>query len=470
MICEIYFKPEAFVKIRIFSMFLLLSLISLGSALAQNYDGDARKIAMGGTGLSQNIATSMIEDERSYRTIALPIGLIQLARDIDHFKPKDKGTFDPVLALEYAANPIHITLGRDPGDAQRNLISGIINGNLNTDLNAYRVIKIPTNLRSEGLMSPSWGKTIKFRRRTEGAFQGFYVGAGPYFAAKTDLNIDKGLTDVLGSNTPVSIPNRHFLIGDGSVGQLAMAITGGYRARFTLPTMKSTRDGIYLAMNYNYLLGLKYLDSNIAVRFDTDNAGKLILTPVTTPLSINYYNSSGLGKGYALDFGLGAVFNKWEFGLGASGVANRIVWHDLKLKSYTLPSLVTAAQNQSASFIEKDYGIKIQELTSKLPVRYTGNIAYHPGRYTFSAEVFNGFQKTSFRAGVECRLSRFEFRGGTRYSLDKWHPSGGVGFNITKKLSVDFATFGTTTNLQREMKTGIALSLRINHLKSVEAK
>jgi len=453
------------VKFRILNMSLLLVLIAFGSASAQNYDGDARKIAMGGTGFSQNIASNMIDDERSYRTIALPIGLIQAVQDIDRFKPKNKNIFDPVLALEYAASPIHWTFGRDSSDAQRKLISGIINGNLSRNLNDYRVLSIPNTLRSEGLMSPSWGKTVKFRRRTEGAFQGIYVGAGPYFAAKTDLSLDKGLTDVLGSSTSVSIPNRHFLIGNASVGQLAMAITGGYRARFTLPTMKSARDGIYLAMNYNYLLGFKYLDSNMAVRFDTDSAGLIILNPTTTPLSINYYTSSGLGKGYALDFGLGAVFNKWEFGLGASGVANRIVWHDLNLKTYTLPSLVTAAQNSSLSFTQRDLGIKIQELTSKLPVRYTANIAYHPGKCTISAEVFNGFQKTSFRAGVEYKLSRIEFRGGTRYSLDKWHPSGGIGFDITKKLSVDLATFGTTTNLQREMKTGMALSLRINRLK-----
>ena len=205
----------------------------------QNYDGDARKIAMGGTGLSENIATSMIEDERAYRTIALPIGLIQVVQDIDRFKPKNKNIFDPVLVLEYAASPIHWTFGRGSSDAQRKLISGIINGNLSRNLNDYRVLSIPNNLRSEGLMSPSWGKTFKFHRSTEGAFQGFYVGAGPYFAAKTDLSIDKGLTDVLGSSTSVSIPNRNFLIGDRSVGQLAMAITGGYRARFTLPTMKS---------------------------------------------------------------------------------------------------------------------------------------------------------------------------------------------------------------------------------------
>ena len=35
---------------------------------------------------------------------------------------------------------------------------------------------------------------------------------------------------------------------------MAAAFTGGYRARFALPNATSDRDGIYVAVNYNYCM------------------------------------------------------------------------------------------------------------------------------------------------------------------------------------------------------------------------
>jgi hypothetical protein len=449
---------EVLVKTRIISL-LLLVLAGSGLASAQSFNGDARKIAMGGTGYSENIASRMIEDQRPYTAIALPLGLIQIAQDRDRLDPRNKDIFDPVLVMEYAANPIHYTFGRDPGGARGRLVNNLINGNMSRDLNSYRGIELSTNLKSEGLSSPSWGKTFKFRRSQEGAFQGFYVGAGPYFSAMTDLNIDKGLADVLASSTPVAIPNRNFSISDRSAGQLAMAVTGGYRARFNLPgKMASRRDGIYIGVNYNYLYGFRYMDSAISAQLNTGADGLITIMPMTTPLNINYYESNS-GKGFALDFGVGAVINKWELGFGANGVANRIDWHDLTLRNYRLQSLVT-----EADFIEQRLPATPSDLTEKLPIQYTGNVGYHERAYTLIAEVANGFQGTSFRGGAEYKLSRIEFRGGARYGLDRWHPTGGIGIDFCKILSLDFAAFGTTTNLERQLRPSLAVSLRINRI------
>lgn len=139
----------------------MLWLITFATASAQNFSGDARKIGMGGIGYSENIATKMVDDERPYSSIVLPLGLIQLLRDRHRFDPND-ASFDPVLAMEYAANPLHYVFGRDPGGNRGKFVDDVRKGKLSRDLNTYRGF-VPTNtLTAEGLASPNWGKTFKF--------------------------------------------------------------------------------------------------------------------------------------------------------------------------------------------------------------------------------------------------------------------------------------------------------------------
>jgi hypothetical protein len=47
----------------------------------------------------------------------------------------------------------------------------------------------------------------------------------------------------------VYVPNTSFLIGDGTTGQAALSITGGYRGRLPLPGKGQSgngRDGVYV--------------------------------------------------------------------------------------------------------------------------------------------------------------------------------------------------------------------------------
>ena len=102
---------------RIFGFFGVIFLIACATVSAQSYSGDARKIGMGGIGYSENITAKMIDDEREYRSIVLPLGFIQLIQDRDHFD-RHNDNFDPIFAMEYAANPLHYVFGRDPGGAR----------------------------------------------------------------------------------------------------------------------------------------------------------------------------------------------------------------------------------------------------------------------------------------------------------------------------------------------------------------
>ncbi len=433
-------------------------MLGLYSTLgAQSYSGDARKIGMGGVGYSENIATRMIEDERPYGSIVLPLGLIQALRDRNHFNPDDDN-FDPVLAMEYAANPLHYVFGRDPGGNRGKFVKDAVNGELSRDLNTYRGF-VPTNkLVAEGLASPNWGKTFKFAKRPNGTFQGFYVGAGPYLSARTSLSIDKNLTDVLGSASPVpaaALANRTFTITDDSVGQLALAVTGGYRARVALPG-RAGRSGVYIGANYHYLRGFHYEAPNILIRFDTDQAGLVALRPTTAPAVVNREFSTS-GTGYAIDVGLAAVIDRLELGFGANGLGNRIDWRNPSLRRYTLQSLV-----EGGDFVEQALPSLSSTTKVELPVDYTGSGAYHWNKVSVVAEAAHGFEGTRFHGGLEFRLARIAFRGGASYALERWHPTGGIGLDLSRRVSVDIAAFGTTTNIERQLRPGIAVSLRIN--------
>jgi hypothetical protein len=443
------------------SCFLMIFLVSCSVLLAQGFSGDARRIAMGGIGYTDNLASKMIEDEREYRSIIIPLGLFQLLGDLDRFDPDDKDKFDPILGMEYAANPLYLVFGRDPGGPRGQLISDVINGDFRwdyRDLNTYRGF-IPTNhLLSEGLVNPSWGKSIKLWKRQDGSFQSFYVGVGPYLSAKTDLNIHQGLIDILRSPTPLYKANQSFMVEDNTEGQLALDVTLGYRARFALPGKiggKSKRNGLYTGMNYHYLKGFAYQNPDITLRFDTDRDGLVILNPTTVPVVIDHRYSRS-GSGFALDLGIGLVTDHWEFGFGSNGLGNRINWDELNYKQFRMLSW-----SEGGDFVHQ-YLPVASKLKVKLPVQNTWNVGYRQADWSAAVEMSHGFQGSTFHGGVEYRLSMFEFRGGLRYGLDRWHPSGGVGLNLGKRFSIDTAFFGSTTNIERELRPAMALSLRFN--------
>ncbi len=436
---------------------LVIVITVVRSASAQNYSFDARRIALGGIGDNENVAAKLVEEQRRYRKIVLPFGLFQVLRDRNIFDP-DHDDFDPVRAMEYAASPIHFTFGRDEGASGQAFVNDIVNAELNRDLNAYRGFRPASELVAEGLASPNWGKTFR-TRAGDGMFQGIYVGAGPYLAVHTDAHIDPELVDVLGSSTNTYVRNTTFDIANATTDQLALAITGGYRARlpFAGRTISSSnRDGTYIAANYHYLYGFHVDDFDLNVRFDTDSNGLVTLRPTTTPVVIERLTASK-GRGFALDFGVAFVVDRWDFGVGASGVANRIEWKELERERFVLQSLF-----DGGDFIEQELAVPSETLQIELPVNYSSNVGYHADRWSALAEYAHGFQGNNVHGGIEYRLGAVELRGGGRYSRDRWYPSGGAGFNLSPEVGIDLAVFGTSTNIERRRHTALAMSMRFN--------
>jgi hypothetical protein len=440
------------------SVLIVLLFIAAGNTVsAQNFSADARKIGMGGVGENENIAASMVAPAEPYTVILLPFGLIQVFNDRNLFNPSNN-QFDPVRSIEEASNPLHFTTGRASSGPEQLFIGDLVNGRLSRDLSHYRGFMLPNTLTAQGLASSGYGKTIKLYKSSNGGFQGIYLGASPYFSFNTTLGVDPRLTDILNSATAKYYPNSTFQLQDGSAVQLALSVIVGYRARFAFPEAsgdESSRDGIYVAFNYRYLKGFKYLQPDVTVRFDTDAQGLLSINPATTPVNINDLEASS-GTGRAFDAGIEVVRNHWEVGVGANGIGNQIDWTGFTLKRFTLTSLV-----QGSAFVQQTLPTSVTDLIVTLPVVTSANLGYDAGDWAFSTNVMHGYNGNSFHGGLERRFGLFALRGGARYSRQHWDPTG--GFGIGRKVALDVGVYGTHDNLESRRETVVAVSLRINH-------
>lgn len=438
--------------------------LAAGQASAQNWSFDARKVALGSPGSGENLASQMIEDESDYRAVVLPFGLFQVFHDFDKLNPTNDN-FDLIQTMEYAASPLHYTFGRhsaEPGQtngsaALNNFVTDLRSAQLSRDLNRYRGIAPANQPRAEGLAAPSYGKTIKVSQGARGAFHGVYVGAGPYMAMQTDVHFDQQLIDALGSTTDIYMPNAQMRMGTATRGQMAMAITGGYRGRFALPTSSSDRDGLYVAANYNVLRGFRYEDVDLALRLDTDRTGLLTINPfLPSPLIVTRDHATS-GTGRAIDMGVGVVMNRWETGFGVNGIANRIMWRNVQRTYYTLnnPFLGSA-------FVD-GFPTPIGDVEATLPVDYRGNVGYRADTWSAVAEAGRGYGGKTFHGGYEYHFDALTVRGGGIYSREMWNPSAGVGINLGQRMAVDLAMYGNAANVERKRHPALAVSLRFNH-------
>jgi hypothetical protein len=436
---------------------LVVCLAGAAPVFAQNWSFDARQIGMGAAGGgNENLASQMMAERKGYKSIVVPLGLFQVLRNLDVFKP-ESDDFDIVTAVEYAAAPLHYQFNRDKNETVggRKFVVDIANAEISRDLNAYRGFRLSPDPLAEGLASPDWGYTFRFSGEKDGPFQGIYVGAGPYLSMRTSAVIDDRIIQTFDSPTNVYFRNSALSIGNNTTTQLAMSIVGGYRARFELAGSEDARDGFYVGANYRHLHGFMMEDADLDARLDTDAAGLLTVNPaLPSPLFI-MRNSADSGRGFAIDFGVGVVSRGFEASFGINGIANRIEWDNVERKTYFLRSLLSGDDE----FIETA-PIVIADMRIELPQDYRAHGGYRADNFHGIAEFGHGFQGNTFRAGAEYGFGTIDVRGGAMFVRDKWNPSMGVGFNLTPRFGIDAALYGTTANIARERRMALAISLR----------
>ena len=440
-----------------FAATVLVLIAAVSPAFAQNYSFDARRIALGGAGGTPNVASKLVERQRRYKSVLIPVGLVKVLSDVRVFYP-NREDFDFSRVVEFASSPLHFVLGRKQDITARSFFRDVLNARLNADPNAYGGFELPVLTDTEGLLSLTWGKTFMLHEDSR-SFQSIYVGAGPYLAAEADFHFDAELERILSGSGNRYVPSASLALGGGETDRLALDITGSYRARFPLfigDGPASARNGMYVAANYHHLQGFRYDMLDARLQLDTDANGLLVPDPPEAPFQLTWHTSSQ-GIGLSTDFGVAFAVNRWDFGAGVSGVANRITWSDITRHELALVSLVNGSEFVHVELPRTDLTAR-----TELPVTYTGDLSYHRDAWSAYTEYSNGLGATNFRLGLEYRLGVVELRGAGRYSQDHWYPSVGAGFNLTRSFGVDAALYGTQTFLEPEPHVGLAISLRFD--------
>jgi hypothetical protein len=420
-----------------------LSAVFARAAGAQNWDFDARTIGLGGVSGSGTIASGMIEHGAAYRSIVLPFGLLQVLPDLEIYDP-DSTRFDPVRAVEHAASPIHFIVGRDDDLGDGAFATTIATARFYADP-ANGGASLATRLDLGGIVAPSWGITIPLRGARAGRFQGIYIGAGPYVTVRGSADLDPRVLAFIGG-TAVEFPSGPLtIISTRSEEQGALAITGGYRSHFSWTAdAAANRDGLYLAVNYSYLIGLGYLDDNLAVRI---GPADVVIDRV----------SSSSGRGMSVDVGAGAVVGHWAVGGGMNGIGNRIRWTDVTQRAIGNGTPLTGGPLGAPGV-----AFPHPEVEVSLPIDVRGNLAYRADEWMAVGEVGHGIAGILAHAGVERRLlPRVDVRGGLSYSFGAWNPTGGVGVAVNRRVAIDVAAFATNANFERQRQLALAASIRL---------
>jgi hypothetical protein len=405
------------------------------------------------------VASKLVERQRRYKSILIPVGLVKVLSNVRVFYP-NREDFDFSRAVEFGTSPLHLVLGRADDITFGSFFRDMIHAQLQPDLNAYREdsFEPPLVTQEDGRMAITWGYTFMLQE-SERSFQGIYVGAGPYLAAQAYADFDAEFEKLLNSETNRYVRSASMGISGGEKDQLALDITGSYRARFPLfagDGPAASRNGMYVMANYHHLQGFRYDEFNAKLQLDTDPNGLLVPNPPEAPFGLEWHTSSK-GIGLALDFGVSFVVNRWDFGAGVTGVANRIKWHDIKRHELALVSFFNNTEFVHTKLPVTDFTTQLS-----LPVTYTGDLAYHRDAWSAYSEYSNGIGGTNFRVGLEYRLGVIEVRGAGRYSNGSWYPSAGVGYNVTRTFGVDAGLFGTRTFLEPHPHVGLAISLRFD--------
>jgi hypothetical protein len=183
------------------------------SASAQNYSFDARRIALGGAGGTPNVASKLVERQRRYKSVLIPVGLVKVLSNIHVYYP-NRDDFDLSRAVEFATSPLHFVFGRNEDITARSFFRDMIKAQLQSDLNAYREGGFDTPLvtSAEGLIALTWGHTFMLQE-SERSFQGIYVGAGPYLAAQAYADFDAEFEKLLNSPTDRYVRSASMGIG-----------------------------------------------------------------------------------------------------------------------------------------------------------------------------------------------------------------------------------------------------------------
>ena len=207
----------------------------------------------GGVGGTPNLASKLVERQRRYKSILIPVGLVKVLTNLRVFYP-NREDFDLSRAVEFAYSPVHQVFGRSEDINGRTFLRGHHQGPTHPDLNAYRGFEIDPSINCRGTDLGELGQNLHGAgRRPE--LSGDLRRRGSVSRGAADGEFEAGLW-VPEQPGDAYLPAASSSIGGGETDQLAVAITGGYRARFPYFAQEgdaASRNGMYVAADFHYL-------------------------------------------------------------------------------------------------------------------------------------------------------------------------------------------------------------------------
>ena len=432
---------------------LLPLFLFASSARAQSPIADARTLALGGLGIAESLFPGELTTEGNERTFIIPLGLLQMIGDYKALRSSSP-EYDPFRALQYAANPLHFRTGGVQSRPNISLVQDLRHGALNPDLTAYRGF-VPASGSAVGLIAPKFGRTIPLRSR--GVFEhGVFVGGGPHLAMGSTLNVDPKLTAMFAGEATTAAPGETLKVSDRLQGQLAGAFTVGYRTAFPVGAAGYRAS---IAADVNYLVGAHYEDVGLHLGLQADTRGMVISRGADgeSPFVVDR-RSSWLGRGRALDLGVGIEMGQWEFGLRGDNLLSHITWRSPSDRIYTL--------NTSAASPDTMFTVGVLPPSQDIRVEgesdYRGSVGFRaPSRLYLRAEAERLAGVTYLRTGIEVRASRVQLRGALTRGRRRLQPSAGISLSAGRGRWVDLAAFTTSSSFLPERRLAVAASVRL---------
>ena len=425
---------------------------------------DARRLGMGGILLSedrqsaiQNVAYRAVprtnDPTDAYKSIPLPLGLIQVLANPPEFDPKNPNfNIFQIMGL-IARTPYTLQLIK-PEQLSSDIIVDVGQNQLAVDLGDLQSlfpsgdIKLGTTFATPNL---------------EFGTANIFGGVRPQSEGRNTLNLDPTLQAALAEAAPFE-PNTTYGAADDGQAQAALAfMLGG-----ALPLMPpidapdgNPRKGgkaIYGGVRAKYLRGIALWRGQGNAQFATGDTIFGSSTPIETQYDVDVRQTPnpgfGEGNGFATDAGVVFFVDKLEVGLGVNDIAATIDWKDTNVDNYTYDSINNTNVKTPVS--------RHESYKSRFPTTGSFNMVYRTKTMTFGGTLdLTANQLWVPRVGMETWLGPTPLRGGLYMgAYSRLQVTAGSGIKIGK-MGLDLALATHSRGLTDKRGLELAASLAI---------
>ncbi len=428
-----------------------------GTAGAQGWATDARRIGLGGLGLDQgslrryNAAYRAVPGRAGQRgrpklTIPIPLGLIQFFHDhpISHitkdpaFNPDSAG-FNPVELLNSFLNPPLFLEVKQAPTPTNDVVFGIGKDSLRVNLGQTAKLVPEDQFGIGGSSRPlDPGLSIK----------GVRVGVMGWVHDEVGVQLGDKLLGFLRDSVPADTNTRYNVLGDALL-EAGLAPSIAYAGRIA----GDNTTGLYVGGAVHYYVGLAYARESGDGGFTTGDSifsGPNPVKPDARGLTQYSKFGNSFGHGIGGDIGIAVVTGPIELGVGVNDIGATITWPDTRVDS---------ALYRDSSF-SKPVANRVETKT-KLPVSYLVNLAYTVGKTTLGADVLNSGRGTTVHIGGEQRVGVIVLRGGVARDQRKRMEFGWGGGLRFGGLGLDVGFWTHTNSLSNQRGITMATSLSI---------